>query len=226
MVTKTMINKEKILICLPTFHSQSDWILRSVQSVQEQTHENFDCFLVKDSCSKCEVSCLECEKCRETDSICKSISKKDTRFKYFNLPIHCGGAGWGPRNFAILNSDHELIAYLDDDNWYEPNHIELLLLAIKENDADFAYTGTRLFNKKYEIVKERICCQPAKQGEIDTSEIMHKRWLINKYGGWRHVNKCNDWDMISRWDSKIKWAHTNTITLNFYMRNGCGVHRE
>lgn len=219
------MNKEKILICLPTFHSPSDWILRSIQSVQEQTHEAFDCYLIKDSCSKCETTCIECENCRETDSICKSTSKKDARFKYFNLPIHCGGAGWGPRNFAILNSEHELIAYLDDDNWYEPDHIELLVSTIREKNADLAYTGTRIFNKKYEIIKERICNQPPKQGQIDTSEIMHKRWLINKYGGWRYVDKCNDWDLVSRWP-EIKWAHTNTITLNFYTRNGCGAHRQ
>ena len=216
---------ERVLVCLPTYHSPVEWIDRSTKSLINQTHPNFDCFIVKDSCSLCEKTCIECEVCRETNKFCLEVTKKDSRFKYFNLPLNCSGAGWGPRNFAILNTTHDLICYLDDDNWYEPDHIESLYKLIKNLNCDMCYTGTRLHNSKGLVVGERIHNSAPKQGYIDSSEIMHRRWLISKYGGWRYVKKCNDWDIVSRWRD-FKWCHTNKITLNFFLREGCGIHRK
>ena len=216
-------DSEKILICLPTFHSDLSWLKRAVQSVLSQTYDYFDCCIVKDSCNKANIPCLECENCKETTNYCKSI--KDKRFKYFNLPLNCGAAGWGPRNFAIMNSTNNLIAYLDDDNWYEPDHLESLLTSLKENNSEMAYTGTRIIDTNNKIIHKRIHPYLPKEGYIDTSEILHKRILFDKYGGWRWVKKGNDWDMVSRWVENLKWAHTNKITLNFYLRENCGIHR-
>lgn len=218
--------QSKILVCMPTYHSKLEWIKRAIDSLKSQTHENFDCFIVKDGCKKaCDLkNCIECENCKETVNFCNSVTV-DSRFKFFNLPVHCGAAGWGPRNFAILNSNHPFICYLDDDNWYESNHLESLYNLMSEN-VDLVYTGTRLYDHNYNMIGERIHPHMPKAGYIDTSEIMHKRYLINKYGGWRFVSKCNDWDIVSRWVPNITWKHTNQITLNFYVREGCGIHRE
>lgn len=219
------IKKAKPLICLPTFHSKIEWIERSIQSVINQTHENFDCMLVKDCCSKHKIECLECNNCLETKEYCLNVCKKDKRFNFYSLPLHCSGAGWGPRNFAIMNSKNNLICYLDDDNWYEKEHVELLLKSIIENNSDMAFTGTKIYNKDLNFISERMHLSKPKEGYIDTSEIMHKRWLIEKFGGWRYVKKGNDWDLISRWKN-YKWSHTNKITLNFFLREGCGIHRK
>jgi len=216
---------ERVLVCLPTYHSPVEWIERSTNSLMEQSYPYFDCFIVKDSCSLCERTCIECDSCREANKFCLDVTKKDTRFRYYNLPVHCSGAGWGPRNFAILNSHHNLICYLDDDNWYEPDHIESLYREITDTNSDMCYTGTRLINSKGRVVGERVHNDVPKQGHIDSSEIMHKRWLINEYGGWRYVKKCNDWDIVSRWKN-FKWCHTKKITLNFFLREGCGIHRK
>lgn len=217
-------NDEKILVCMPTYHSEIHWVERAVNSLLEQTYENFECMIVKDGCRHAsdKSSCLECQACSETIRYCRSID--DKRFIFHNLPVNCGAAGWGPRNFAIMNTKHNLIAYLDDDNWYEPDHLESLYKALNENYAEMAYTGTRIYDKDLNVVGTRLHPHAPKQGHIDTSEILHKRHMINKYGGWRKVSKCNDWDIVSRWDY-VEWAHTNKITLNFYLREGCGIHR-
>jgi glycosyltransferase involved in cell wall biosynthesis len=219
-------NSEKILICLPTFHSELFWLERAIKSIQSQTYENFDCYIVKDSCNKLKIPCLEGENCKESINYCELTCSKDKRFKFFNLPINCGGAGWGPRNFAIMNTKNNLIAYLDDDNWYEPEHLRLLLDALTNNGADMAYTGSRIINTDNKVIHKRIHPYLPKQGYIDTSEILHKRFLFEKYGGWQWVPKGNDWDIVSRWIPNLKWAHTNQITVNFYLRENCGVHRE
>lgn len=215
---------ERVLVIMPTYHSKMEWIDRAVTSVASQTYRDFDCMIVKDGCrhAEGERSCMECELCRETSTFCKAIS--DPRFSFHSLPVNCGAAGWGPRNFAIMNSRHDLICYLDDDNWYEPDHIESLHSAISEKDSDMAYTGTRLWSSDMEVVAERVHPDAPKQGYVDTSEIMHRRRLIDRHGGWRKVPKGNDWDIVSRW-SNVRWSHTNRVTLNFYLREGCGIHR-
>lgn len=216
----------KILVCLPTYHSKIEWLERAIQSIQNQTLENFECWIVKDGCKLASDvnTCKECKICIETVKYCKKHIK-DPRFKFFNLTLNAGAAGWGPRNFAIMNTGHEFISYLDDDNWFEPDHLESLYELMKDGQTDMAYTGTRLFNEKMEVIGERIHPEKPKQGYVDTSEIMHKRQLIYRYGGWRWVPKCNDWDIVSRWKD-IKWKHTGKITLNFYVREGCGIHRQ
>lgn len=215
---------DRVLVCLPTYHSKIEWIKRSVESLTEQTHSNFDCMIVKDGCrTACDLNtCRECENCRSTVDFCMSI--KDKRFRFFNLPVNCGAAGWGPRNFAILNTDHDLISYLDDDNWYEPDHLESLYSLMKYGDVDMAYTGTRLYDHEMKVIGERVHTAMPAAGYIDTSEMMHKRHLIHRYGGWRFVPKCNDWDIVSRWKD-VSWRHTGKVTLNFYVREGCGIHR-
>lgn len=224
--------ESKILICLPTYHSPLKWIARASESIKNQTYDKFDCYVVKDGCRKsCNINetfktCIECKNCRQTTQFFRNFCKKDKRFKYFILPIHLSGAGWGPRNFAILNTNHKYITYLDDDNWYEKNHIELLHKAITSGNYDMSYTGTNVFDKDYKLIQQRIHNKPPEAGHIDTSEIMHTRAMITKYGGWRYVKKCNDWDLISRWGQDVKWIHTNKVTLNFYVREGCGIHRK
>lgn len=219
---------ERILVCMPTYHSPIEWVARAVESLKKQSYDNFDCWIVKDGCRLacgfyyCERACLECESCEAACDYCRSVVQDDERFHFYRLPVHLGGAGWGPRNFAILNTKHELIAYLDDDNWYEPDHLESLVNIIE--GVDLAYTGTRLISSDGSVYGERIHNKAPAAGGIDTSEMMHRRKLILDHGGWRYVPKCNDWDIVKRWKD-VSWAHTGKVTLNFFLRDNCGVHR-
>ena len=223
---------ETILVCMPTYHSDLSWLVRSTESLRKQIYHNFECWVVKDGCSeactftKLDKTCIECENCGETDKFFRSLCVADSRFRYFRMPVHHSGAGWGPRNFAIMNTNHRLISYLDDDNWLEPNHLSSLYWSITKSQSEMCYTGTKLYDQNMRVIAERLHNDLPRQGYIDTSEIMHTRSLIDTHGGWRYVKKCNDWDMVSRWVPNVKWSHTNELTLNFFVREGCGIHRK
>ena len=137
----------------------------------------------------------------------------------------------GPRNFTLVNTSHKYIAYLDDDNWWEPNHLEALYAAIKEKDVDFVFTGTRVFDEEGNLMSERIATSPG-WGCIDTSEIMHnRRLIIDVHGGWHWQDLASvpcDWDLVSRWlNGGATWAHTNQITLNYTIRaSGISTPRD
>ena len=222
-----------ILVCMPTYHSPPEWIVRAVDSLKQQTFPDFDCWIVKDGCGQSadfhthysERTLLECPNCQATNRLCREIAEEDSRFTFHIMPMRFSGAGWGPRNYAILNTEHEFIAYLDDDNWFEPNHLEELYKAITTTGADLAYTGTRLYDPSGKLIHERLHPDIPKAGYIDTSEMMHRRQLIMGSGGWRYTSKCCDWDLVSRWVPDVKWCHTGKYTLNFYLRDNCGIHR-
>lgn len=69
-------------------------------------------------------------------------------------PENTGANGFnGQRIYAayphLVNSDY--IAFLDEDNWYEPDHIENLVKTIEAKNLDFAYSLRQIYSptKKY-----------------------------------------------------------------------------
>jgi glycosyltransferase involved in cell wall biosynthesis len=71
-------------------------------------------------------------------------------------PENTGGHGFnGQRIYAsyphLVNSDY--ILFLDEDNWYEPDHVANLVETIERDGLDFAYSLRKIFdvNKNYLI---------------------------------------------------------------------------
>ena len=150
-----------------------------------------------------------------------AITEKDFRFKTFVLPCNFNGCGWGPRNFAILSSSYDIIAYLDDDNWWEPIHLETTYECLMKNGVDFVSSGTKTYDLNGNFLYERIEVPAPRHGSIDTSEIMHRRHVVTKYGYWRYRPECCDWDLIERWlKSGATWRHTGVHTVNYTLRPG------
>ena len=115
-----------------------------------------------------------------------------------------GGNFYGHRIYAayphLLNSDY--ILFLDEDNWYEPNHVETLVKTIEAKNLDFAYSLRQIYDNgrhfrcndnceslgKWEIFNSRQSPH-GKQYLIDTSSFCFKREFIQKtchlwHSGW------------------------------------------
>jgi glycosyltransferase involved in cell wall biosynthesis len=111
-------------------------------------------------------------------------------------PDNTGANGFnGQRIYAafphLINSDY--IAFLDEDNWYEPNHIESLIETIEQNGFDFAYSLRQIYSKDRCFRANDNCeslgkwpifmSHKAPQGPqylIDTSSYLFKRPFIQK----------------------------------------------
>lgn len=222
---------DTILVCMPTYHGPIEWLQRALASVQMQTYVDFECWVVKDGC-KCGLALCDkssnwkagatCEDCAARMEYLRSFCKNDLRFKCFVLPINFGRFGSGPRNFAVMNTEYEHIAYLDDDNWWEPSHLAVCYSKLKEEDFDFVFTGTTIHNIEGCMVGVRNNVDMLCFSNIDTSEILHKRYLLNYFGGWRAPiaspvpGAGSDWDLVRRWVyGGASWAHTGKHTLNY-----------
>ena len=77
-----------------------------------------------------------------------------------HLPRANGGGGYGMAPvfalapFAITE---DVICYLDDDNWYEPDHIESLVEMIEKHDLGWAYSLRKIVDNEGSFICEDNC---------------------------------------------------------------------
>lgn len=129
--------------------------------------------------------------------IIEGVSKNiDTSVTTLNENI---GNGWyGHRVYAacsfLVNAD--LICYLDEDNWIEPNHIQKLVEEIN-NGSDWAYSLRKIYDKDKNFICDDNCeslglwptFQSNTEFHIDTSSFCLKRDVAvaighSWYGKW------------------------------------------
>jgi glycosyltransferase involved in cell wall biosynthesis len=217
-----------IQVILPTFH-RPELLRRAADSVLGQSFGGFELWIVKDGCQAVDSpSGKECSLCERTREVVHDYIQRSTKVQYRALDKHHGGGGYGPRNLAIENSDLPFIAYLDDDNWYEPQHLMVLRDLILSKNVDLVYSGSYLW-KNSGTQRTSIRCfqdEPA-LGKIDTCEILHTRKIIRHVSGWRHdgsdfgrgPTNPNDWDLVSRMlEAGASWASTGIPTTNYVYR--------
>lgn len=80
--------------------------------------------------------------------------------KVIQLPENVGGNGWyGHRVYAamplMVNADY--ILFLDEDNWFEPNHVETLLQKIKSKDLMWAHSLRRIVDEAGQYIGDDDC---------------------------------------------------------------------
>ena len=215
----------RVIVCVPTYHRTAR-LVQAVESLRAQTYRDFEVWVVKDGCATSaaikpphvERPCLECDECQRTKDWMRRICEADARFRFYSLPVNAGD-GWAARNFILQNTTHELIAYLDDDNWLEPDHLAALVDRLDATGAQMAYTGTQVW-RNGKPAERRVHVTVPVFGEIDTSEILHRRELIDLHGGWRDRYQYgnSDWEIVKRWmEAGVTWAHTGRVTHNYRM---------
>ncbi len=176
--------KPKISVILSTYN-RPELLQRAIDSVIAQTFKEWELIIVDDH-----------------SDIKPPINLPDgeNRVIPIRLPWNTGNHV-RPKNIGIMCSQGKYIAYLDDDNIYLPNHLEVLYQSITKSQADVVY-GDRVYkstipNEKrfmgrmsYDYDLKRL-----EQGNyIDTSDIMHTIQSINDIGFW---------DIF--WERKADW---------------------
>jgi hypothetical protein len=131
------------MVITPT--TGKDTVNRAMESVQDQTIPT-EHMIVEDG--------------RLTNIHIFSTEYGDRQRKKITLPENVGGNGWyGHRVYAamplMVNADY--ILFLDEDNWFEPNHVETLLHKIKSKDLMWAHSLRRIINERDEYVFDDDC---------------------------------------------------------------------
>jgi glycosyltransferase involved in cell wall biosynthesis len=127
------------MVITPT--TGKDTVFKAIQSVKDQTMTT-EHLVVLDGVQKAD-----------------GYIPKDL-LKVIELPENVGGDGWyGHRVYAamplMVNADY--ILFLDEDNWFEPNHVETMINKIKSKDLMWAYSLRRICDESGQYVCDDDC---------------------------------------------------------------------
>lgn len=151
------------------------------------------------------------------------------------LPVNVGANGfYGHRIYAafthLVNTDY--LCYLDQDNWFEPNHVVSCVNAINDKTLQWCYSLRNIYSDN------RFACQdnceslgkyPSYHGvnHIDTNSYFLKRELVLSlasvwHGGWGQdrVFYSVIRDMLPKYDC------TGEYTLNYRVAGNAGSVTE
>lgn len=143
-----------------------------------------------------------------------NITKGDAKFLIYSspTPLHMVEA----QAIGVDMAGTELVAWLDDDNWWEPDHLETLVGLLDSTLSDFVWGSTNLWSPGGRLLHVRRDGKP-RHGHIDTSEILFRRRCWERWGGLRVEDHHGaDGKLIERWVAAgATYAHSNEVTLNY-----------
>ncbi len=113
--------KGLVSVVIPTYR-RSDMLDRAIRSVLSQSYDNIELLLVNDNIPGDEYSQSLLQRVREYES--------DSRFRLILQEKHINGAV--ARNEGIKQARGEYIAFLDDDDWWEPEKIQKQVAVLSE----------------------------------------------------------------------------------------------
>jgi hypothetical protein len=174
---------------------------------------------------------------QETD--CREVAEYYGNFSTF-LGERTGKVGdqrfWGHRVYAasphLVNQDY--VFFLDDDNWYESDHVASLVALCERHKLDFAYSYRNIVDKEGKFICEDRCeslglipvwDQTARGYHVDTSAYCFKRdFLIGVSYLW-HDGYAADRKFFARVrdvmvtengvERKVRHGTTGKFTLNY-----------
>ncbi len=138
-------------------------------------------------------------------------------FDFHTVPLgspHPTPGHWN-RVLGGLIAMTEYTAYLDDDNFWLPNHLELLVAALDENpDAGFAYSQFNWCGQIKGDGRPRVT-------EIDASVLVHRTGLLREHGTWDPHMLADDADpyscdglLVERWLRRgVTFAFVPQVTM-------------
>ncbi len=116
-------------------YNREQFVGRAVESILGQTCRDFE-FIIVDNGST-----------DRSGAIAEEYAVKDSRIRVIHRERGNIGSG---RNAGLDAARGEYIAFIDDDDWAEPDFLEFLLGLIQENDADVSICGAagKVFDEK------------------------------------------------------------------------------
>jgi glycosyltransferase involved in cell wall biosynthesis len=108
MREKALFDKPLVSCLIPT-HNRAPILSRAIDSVLQQTYGNIELFVIDN---------LSTDKTKE---IVDGYIRRDNRVNYLSYSTAANAAA--TRNFGLKHAKGEYIAFLDDDDYWEPNKI-------------------------------------------------------------------------------------------------------
>ena len=206
-------NTHAVSVIMPTYN-RGNIIGESIESVLKQDLNDLELVVVNDG---------------GDDKVETTVDElNDGRIRYIKIE-HAGLSG--ALNEGLRTARGEYIAYLDDDDFYYPDHLSTLLKVAKDNKKDFVYSKSRLVQGFRDDCDRFVPHRdtgthtlPYKKSTLATRlgisvlNVLHKRELVRKVGLFNVELPCSmDWDY---------WMRLSDIVEPYFVDRWSGEYRR
>ena len=176
-----------ISVVIPAYNA-GQFLDETLESVLSQTYENWECIIVNDGSTD------------KTEFIAKKWCEKDARFRYF-YKENSGASD--TRNLGIKEARGEYIAFLDADDLYMPNFLEICLENLVEKDVDLvAPKMLEFWDVQNEVIEDEDKKDYLYRGKEGIALFLHsnritmallcKKSVMDEVGGFTWHKKAED----------------------------------
>ena len=162
-----MLNKEmKVSVVIP-FYDNIEWLREAVTSVIMQTYENLEIIIVNDG------SLFNLYEISQQDSRIKVVEKEN-------------GGPASARNAGIIEATGEFIAFLDSDDIWMKDKIQIQLSFMLKNSFKWSHHSYEMFkgnpDTPFRVVKPTNC-----EGDVLTNTYLSFRGQTSSFMVERHI---------------------------------------
>jgi glycosyltransferase involved in cell wall biosynthesis len=148
----------KVAVVTPTIASEH--LAKCIDSVDKQTYENIVHYIFIDGC--------------QYEPKAREMLVGSSKTRMIELEENVGKGWYGHRVYAacsfLVNAD--VICYLDEDNFLEPNHIETVVKKLQEGN-DWVYSLRNIHDKEGKFLCEDNCESLGKWPVYFNPEVHH-----------------------------------------------------
>jgi len=214
MTYNTRQSRGPLVSVLISTYNRPRYVREAVASILRQTYPNFEIILVRDGGTP--VGDIAGE---FGDERLVFIDREQNQGKPYSL------------NEAIDRAKGKYACYLDDDDIYYPNHIDVLVDALEgQGQYGVAYTDLYKVNCRVTEAGRRVVLSKNVEISRDFSRmtmlrfnhtlhvsVMHELELLERAGGYNEeLNVLVDWDLTRKLVFYTDFLHVPKITGEFY----------
>lgn len=194
-----MINDILVSVIIPTYN-RADYLGRAIRSVISQTYHNLEIIVVNDN----PPSSRAAESTREL-----VFGINDPRIVHIQNERNLGGVL--SRNVGIFTAKGEYLCFLDDDDIYKKDKVEVQLRQMVENDFDMSVTDTEEYNlstgertgAKTQRVRTGMAWEELMRIHVlyhitGTNTFMFRTSFIRGFGGFVDVPSCQEYFLMQK----------------------------
>jgi glycosyltransferase involved in cell wall biosynthesis len=205
-----------ISVLIPTYNRAGLLVERSVASVLRQSYPRFEIVIVGDACTD------------DTEARLRDLS--EPRIRFHNLPVRGKYpddpylrwlvAGSAPGNQALVMARGTWVAWLDDDDEFSSDHLEVLLAACLTSRREFVY-GVMMMEVDPGIWRP-VGSYPPACGQICNAAVFygaHLRFFQYDLEAWR-LEEPNDWNLWKRmWGAGVRMGFVDRVVGKHFLEH-------
>src|SRR5262245_24338989 len=201
-------------------YNRSNVLAFALESVRWQTFQDWESWVVGDACTD------------DTEQVVASF--QDSRIHFVNLAENVGEQS-GPNNVGGQHARGQYIAYLNHDDFWLPDHLEIAVSALESTGADLVFTLLEAVRPNLTTVLYGALPITAHQPPVfvPASSWVLRRELLEEVGPWRYYQECyrvpsQDW-LFRAWKAEKKLhvvPRLTVVAIPSGVRSGSYAKRE